>query len=258
VFGGGEGMRETALVVERPGVTRTFPVIEMFGPTIQGEGPDAGLPCQFIRFGGCDYRCSWCDSMYAVEPAEVREHAEKLTSQEIVERLLALPGGAPMVVLSGGNPALLELGPLVMQLQGNGLTVSVETQGSRWRDWLIMVDRLVVSPKPPSSGMATADREVQTEQFMMRAESHPAVAAKVVVFDRNDYEWAVGWHWRYPRVPFYLSVGSPVGLDDEQTRREVLRRLEWLCEVVANDRRARRAVVLPQLHVLAWGTRRGV
>jgi 7-carboxy-7-deazaguanine synthase len=36
----------------------TFPVIEVFGPTVQGEGPDAGRPAYFVRFGGCDYRCS--------------------------------------------------------------------------------------------------------------------------------------------------------------------------------------------------------
>lgn len=39
---------------------RTFPVIECFGPTIQGEGALAGLPTLFVRFGGCDFRCSWC------------------------------------------------------------------------------------------------------------------------------------------------------------------------------------------------------
>src|SRR5215831_2633896 len=112
--------------------------------------------------------------------------------------------------------------------------------------------------------MATADREAQTARFMQRAESHPGLAAKVVVFDRADYEWAIAWHWRYPAVPFYLSVGTPVAeepgdpLGDVETQLEVLRRLEWLGGLVANDPRASRAVVLPQLHVLAFGTRRGV
>ena len=53
----------------------TFPVIEIFGPTIQGEGAEAGLPTHFVRLGGCDYRCSWCDTMYAVDPATVRANA---------------------------------------------------------------------------------------------------------------------------------------------------------------------------------------
>src|SRR5438105_206992 len=63
----------------RRAAAQTFPVIEVFGPTVQGEGPDAGRPAYFVRFGGCDYRCSWCDSMYAVEPADVRSHAEHLS-----------------------------------------------------------------------------------------------------------------------------------------------------------------------------------
>lgn len=83
---------------------RRYNIIEIFGPTIQGEGPHAGRPVGFVRFGGCDFRCSWCDSMYAVEPAEVRANSEKLTADEIVDRLPA----CDVVVLSGGNPALVQ------------------------------------------------------------------------------------------------------------------------------------------------------
>ncbi|TIU92326.1 MAG: 7-carboxy-7-deazaguanine synthase QueE, partial [Mesorhizobium sp.] len=42
-------------------------VSEIFGPTIQGEGMLIGLPTVFVRTGGCDYRCSWCDSLHAVD-----------------------------------------------------------------------------------------------------------------------------------------------------------------------------------------------
>ena len=45
----------------------------MFGPTVQGEGPYAGRVCHFLRLGGCDYRCSWCDTPYAVDPVQVRK-----------------------------------------------------------------------------------------------------------------------------------------------------------------------------------------
>src|SRR3954454_18364888 len=89
--------------------TRTFPVIEIFGPTIQGEGAEAGLPTHFVRLGGCDYRCSWCDTMYAVDPATVRATSERLEVAEIVERLGRLDGHPEWVTLSGGNPALHHL-----------------------------------------------------------------------------------------------------------------------------------------------------
>ena len=43
----------------------TSPVSEVFGPTLQGEGPHAGRPCHFIRLGGCNLSCSWCDTPYS-------------------------------------------------------------------------------------------------------------------------------------------------------------------------------------------------
>jgi 7-carboxy-7-deazaguanine synthase len=247
----------------------TVPVIEVFGPTVQGEGPDAGRPCYFVRLGGCDYRCSWCDSMYAVDPAEVRAHSERLTATEITGRLADLDGEAPIVVISGGNPALFDLTALVAELQSIGYRVSVETQGSRWKDWLNTVNRLVVSPKPPSSGMATPAHELETATFMLRAHS-PVM--KIVVFDAEDFEWAMRMHERYPAAPLYLSAGtpqptwpdgvqpSPAQVNDAEggMLRMVLDNYRMLCERVARDPRAREATVLPQLHVLAWGAARGV
>src|SRR5436853_7306175 len=103
------------LTVARKAPTRakTFPIIEIFGPTIQGEGAEAGLSTHFVRFGGCDYRCSWCDTMYAVDPAVVRATAERLSDDAIVGRLEELGGAPRWVTLSGGNPALHHLGARV-------------------------------------------------------------------------------------------------------------------------------------------------
>src|SRR5947209_16740694 len=95
---------------------KTFPVIEIFGPTIQGEGAEAGLPTHFIRLGGCDYRCSWCDTMYAVDPATVRRDSVRLGVGEIREALGDLGGAPRWVSISGGNPALHLLAPVVEAL----------------------------------------------------------------------------------------------------------------------------------------------
>jgi 7-carboxy-7-deazaguanine synthase len=233
-----------------------FPVVEIFGPTVQGEGPDAGRPAYFVRFGGCDYRCSWCDSMYAVDPDQVKAEARRLTAEEIVAELCALEEGPRMVVLTGGNPAMFELADLVGALQERGFDCAVETQGSLWRDWLALVNRLVVSPKGPSSGMDTERHRDQFREFMELA-PRPSAVLKVVVFDEADFGWAERLADAYPDLPFFVSAGTDVDAGDA-TLLKLTDRFRWLCEATARSRSLSRARVLPQLHVLAWGTARGV
>lgn len=235
-----------------PARVRTFPVMEVFGPTIQGEGPDAGRPCHFVRFGGCDYSCSWCDSWHAVDPASVRANAEKLTAVQIADRLDALADGPDTIVLSGGNPALLRLDDLVDELHDRGYRVAVETQGSRSPGWLATCDLVVVSPKPPTSGMTTDWNAL--ERTVWLAHDSPAfVALKVVVGSDEDYAFARLVHERFPTVPFYLSVLNPDGSDEAFDIGGILAAYRDLCERVASDPMMRNARVMPQLHTLAWG-----
>jgi 7-carboxy-7-deazaguanine synthase len=249
-----------AVLVDNKRATGTFPVIEVFGPTIQGEGADAGRPCYFIRLGGCDFRCSWCDTMYAVDPAEVRANAEQLTSSEISRRVEGLEGRAEWVVISGGNPALHELGQLVERLQAVELKVAVETQGSVWKDWLAEVNRLTVSPKPPSSGMDNDAHRAQLERFMEAATTASIaeqMALKIVCFDEADVRWAKTVAARWPQPELHLSAGTPIPYPPELSQ-AVGESFRWLCEQVARDPELARARVLPQLHVIAWGDERGV
>jgi 7-carboxy-7-deazaguanine synthase len=232
--------------------------MEIFGPTIQGEGPEAGRPAYFVRFGGCDYRCSWCDSMYAVDPHVVKAESRRLTSRAIAAELAGLEDGPEMAVLTGGNPAIFELGDLVSLLHRRRMDVSVETQGSVWREWLSDVDRLVVSPKGPSSEMDTPRHRAQFDGFMDAALGNPSLVLKVVVFDERDLAWAELLASTYDGVPFFVSAGSDVGAPAEETLARLAGRYRWLCETVARSPALARARVLPQLHVVAWGTRRGV
>jgi 7-carboxy-7-deazaguanine synthase len=77
--------------------------------------------------------------------------------EEIWKQLQELGGeGFSHVTISGGNPALLKnMDGLVELLKGNGIKLCLETQGSRWQDWMMEIDELTISPKPPSSGMIT-------------------------------------------------------------------------------------------------------
>jgi 7-carboxy-7-deazaguanine synthase len=229
---------------------RGLPIIEIFGPVIQGEGAMIGKQTHFVRFGGCDYQhCAWCDSLYAVLPDEVRRNSTRMSTDEIVERLRELNPATPWITLSGGNPALHQLGPLVAALHGAGYRVAVETQGSRYRPWLAETDLVTISPKPPSSGM-TPDLEA-LDRFV----TLPGANLKVVVFDDADLGFAKMVHRRYPGVPCYLQVGNHLGADTTAT---LLAKLDWLAQAALADPALAEAVVLPQLHVLMYGNRRGV
>jgi 7-carboxy-7-deazaguanine synthase len=236
-----------------------LPVVEVFGPTIQGEGPCAGRPAYFVRFGGCDFRCVWCDSGHAVEPAAVRQ-ARRLSVSQILASLQQLPKGPRLVVLTGGNPALFELGELVGLLQTTEFEVAVETQGSIWRDWLINVNQLVVSPKPPSSGMVSPEHSRALERFLGRLQGRPpgSTALKIVIFDAHDLKFAEAQHARAPSLPLMLLAGTDVGLSEKETLARLRARFRWLCEMTARNPNLSRARVLPQLQVIAWGNVRGV
>lgn len=243
-------------------MTQTIAISEIFGPTVQGEGPLIGRPSVFVRTGGCDYRCRWCDTLYAVLP-EHRDEWAPLTADEIVARIDALTAGQPVLVtLSGGNPALQPLEPLIALGRQAGHGFALETQGSVARDWFAALDWLILSPKPPSSGMATD--WAAFEACLAAAGETPRRALKIVVFDEADYAYARATAARFPNLPVYLQTGNPapeLGRDNPSSAEadfDALRqRTRWLIERVASDRWFD-ATVLPQLHVLVWGNRRGV
>jgi 7-carboxy-7-deazaguanine synthase len=237
-------------------------VSEIFGPTVQGEGPLIGRPTVFVRTGGCDYRCTWCDTLYAVLPAYHDEWA-LMTPADIIARVDELADGNPALVsLSGGNPALQPLAPLVALGRRTGHAFALETQGSIAQPWFAELDWLILSPKPPSSGMVTGWDDF--EACLKAAKGRPSCSLKIVVFNDGDYIYAQRVAARYPALPVYLQVGNPTPLTalgapvtGEANIDDLLRRLRWLIGKVTADRWFA-VTVLPQLHVLAWGNKRGV
>jgi 7-carboxy-7-deazaguanine synthase len=234
-------------------------VSEIFGPTIQGEGALIGLPTVFVRTGGCDYRCSWCDSLHAVDSA-YRQTWAPMTAQAVMAEVRRLSAGRPLTVtLSGGNPAIQPLEDLIGLGRAAGYGFAMETQGSVARAWFSQLDMLVLSPKPPSSGM-TVDWSVFGD--CMRAGAAARTVLKIVVFDDADYQWARDVAARYPDLPVYLQPGNhtpPPPGDDAAVvdRAGIDARMRWLVERVMQDRWFD-ARVLPQLHVTLWGNKRGV
>jgi 7-carboxy-7-deazaguanine synthase len=243
-------------------MTERIRISEIFGPTIQGEGPLIGRPTVFVRTAGCDYRCAWCDTLYAVLP-EYRDDWMLKTPSEIMARVNELAEGHPVLIsLSGGNPALQPLASLITLGRHDGHSFALETQGSVSQPWFAELDWLILSPKPPSSGMTT-DWNV-LEACLGAANGRARCVLKIVVFNDADYAYARTAAARCPALSVYLQVGNPAPLlpaggamSDEADVDDLMRRFRWLADKITTDHWFD-ATVLPQLHVLAWGNKRGV
>ncbi len=235
-------------------------ISEIFGPTIQGEGALIGQPSIFVRTGGCDYRCSWCDSLHAVESA-YRSDWRSMSTQKIWQKIYELSGGVPLMVsLSGGNPAIQPFGELIDLGHQQGYRFALETQGSVAKHWFCELDVLVLSPKPPSSNMETHWNSFNA--CLEAAGGKPQSLLKIVVFDELDYAYARDTASRYPQLPVYLQPGNhtPPPGDSDQAAIDLAglnERFDWLVAKVTADQWFE-ARVLPQLHVLLWGNKRGV
>lgn len=252
-----------------------IPVLEIFGPTVQGEGMSIGRRTMFVRTAGCDYRCSWCDSAFTWD-GSAREELKKLSAEDVWAELTTLAvGGFDHVTLSGGNPLLLpQLGSLVELLRAKGVRTAVETQGSVWQDWVLLTDEVTLSPKPPSSGMTTdlAKLDNWVARLMegrplvnattTSAAPHtgPVYSLKIVIFNGEDLDYAARLHARYPEVPLILQTGNPepVGGETGDTALRLLAAYERLLSLVMERKEFKDVRVLPQLHALVWGNKRGV
>lgn len=269
---------------------KTVPVMEVFGPTIQGEGAMIGIKTMFIRFGGCDYRCEKCDSMHAVLPELVKKNGNWVLQEDLIEMVVkkAAETNTEWVTLSGGNPTMWDLRELVNGLQDNNLKVAVETQGSIWRDWLENVDQLTISPKGPGMGERFDPKIFQ--EFMERVSLAYMVrngnfnyCTKIVVFDQRDLEFAVSVDqlldkWGHHAKGRYLSLGNdcPPTIQNGQVNTDplvslrtkgreftslssyLLWKYKMLLEDYLMDARLSHWIFLPQLHVLIWDNMAGV
>lgn len=265
---------------------KKLPVMEIFGPTLQGEGAMIGVRTMFIRFGLCDYKCKMCDSMHAVDPLRVKANAHWMTpaeiNDELYEKMRSSDGGkhTEWITLSGGNPCIHDLTELLMRLRGWDILVgepkiAVETQGTLLPDWLHMCDVITVSPKSP--GMGEQFEQDKFIRFVMQFKHHPGFNVKVVVFSAMDIEWAKSINGIMLDEglgdKMYLSLGNPFPpgkeADHEAVRDEMtstnddlkLRLLEnyrQLTEDLLQDPFMSNVKFLPQMHVLTYANKMGV
>jgi 7-carboxy-7-deazaguanine synthase len=237
------------------------------GPTIPLYDIQTGTG-NFLANGMVSHNCSWCDTLYAVLP-EYKSDWHPMTTEEVFAEIQRLSNHQPLLItLSGGNPAIQPLGDLLDLGHAHGYTFAIETQGSIAQPWFARLDYLTLSPKPPSSQQVTRwerlDRCIayaRAEHIEQNTSPHqvPQISLKVVVFDEADFLYARQVAERYPDIPLYLQVGNhtPPHLSQAPDMAGILQRMDWLIQRVMAEKWYN-VRVLPQLHVLLWGNKRGV
>ncbi len=144
-----------------------LPLMEHFY-TLQGEGAHSGKAAYFLRLGGCDVGCVWCDVKDSWDAAK-----HPLVSIEEMSKLVALTQ-APIAVITGGEPLLHNLDKLTEALHALNIKTHIETSGSsplsgNW-DWITLSPKKFKAPLPKVLSFANE--------------------LKVVVFNKSDFDWA--------------------------------------------------------------------
>ncbi|MBV9484828.1 MAG: 7-carboxy-7-deazaguanine synthase QueE [Frankiaceae bacterium] len=136
------------------GVPRPLPgellISEVFGPTLQGEGPSSGQPAAFVRLGMCNLACAWCDTAYTWDSTrfDLSHELRPRSTDDVANQVIAI--GSRLVVVTGGEPALQSDGAasLAEVLRLAGRRIELETSGSVPLGALLTAcDLIVVSPK---------------------------------------------------------------------------------------------------------------
>jgi 7-carboxy-7-deazaguanine synthase len=163
--------------------TVTLPVMEHFY-TLQGEGFHQGRAAYFIRLGGCDVGCVWCDVKDSWDAAKHPKYdIEYLISN--IEKT-----AAKLIVITGGEPLMHNLDTLTAALQSKGFETNIETSGAHslsgsW-DWICLSPKKFKAPLP---GILPLANEL-----------------KVVIFNKSDFDWAEEYAQQVnPNCKLYLQ-----------------------------------------------------
>ncbi|MCL4244306.1 MAG: radical SAM protein [Candidatus Dadabacteria bacterium] len=205
--------------------------------SLQGEGIEIGLPTVFVRLFACDLRCSWCDTMYAVEGRDFKDMTVEAVAEE------AASYGCRRVCITGGEPLIQakEAAALAAMLTAEGYCIVLETSGHKMPPPEFWGDNTVISMdcKCPGSGMN------ERMDFGLFLKLRPGDQLKFVIADDADYEYAkrvISENDIRANIIFQPAGGEGLGM---------------LTDRVLADRLGR-VRVLPQLHKILWGNKRGV
>jgi len=227
-----------------------FNVNEIFGPTIQGEGPHTGQLVSFFRVAGCNLSCVWCDTPYSWdwERYDRNEESHKQSVTDVAEALTQL--GANRIVMTGGEPMAQQRNiPLLYAL--TGLKIDVETNGTMMPkdDTIEAVDLFCVSPKLAHAG--------DPEEMRLK----PEVLAKFAELSKVGkamFKFVAEKEEDFAEIETFIEAGNipqeavwimPEGFTPERHMANLTKLADKVIERGWN--------LTSRLHVLIWGTERG-
>lgn len=231
-------------------------VNEVFGPTLQGEGPSIGRPCSFLRVSGCNQHCVWCDTPYTWKWDEwdIRKESHPMTADEAYRAVKAvLPSTNPMLVISGGEPLLQqEMLTEVMALLKDDTTIDdlwieVETAGtvSPELEFDFYIDAYNVSPKLEHSGNELSLRYRPTVLEDLR-DTGKVQGWKFVAQQPSDLDEIARLADKHELFPVYV-------MPEGRNQADLSDHTQGLVDAVI----ARGWRLTPRLHIQLWGTERG-
>jgi 7-carboxy-7-deazaguanine synthase len=210
--------------------------------SIQGETSSAGQPTVFVRFTGCNLRCTYCDTTYAYEEGETKTPEEVLASIRLFRyKRVCITGGEPLLQPRGEMQRLLD------RLAEHGYEVSIETDGSVNIDKVTLRprQRFILDMKTPGSGMSGRMDFANLKRVVPDRDE-----IKFVVGSREDFDWSlerIAEHGLWPEKGYRLLFSPVFGA------LEMKRLVEWILESGIDAR------FQVQLHKFVWDpAQRGV
>lgn len=232
-------------------------VNEIFGPTVQGEGKSAGMPCAFMRLVNCNLHCIWCDTPHTwnwegtihVHPEKFRKENEthSMTDEVVIDKLQSI--GVKALVISGGEPLLQhkQLVTLCEKLKELGYWIEIETNGTVYpnQELISLVDQINCSPKLANCGDPESLRiKGATLQKLAQCDK---VNFKFVISNQVDIDEALGLVETYKMKEVRL-------MPEGRTKEELLDRGLWVRKLCAQHN----FIFCTRLSIMVAGTTRGV
>ncbi len=203
--------------------------------SIQGEGPSIGKPSVFLRLGGCNLKCKWCDSKYTWDPKVSDNKVMKL--DQIIKKIESYP--CNHLVITGGEPVLQQDGLKELLSELKKYYVEIETNGSIALKINKYIEQFNCSPKLKNSGNLPYPLKILP--------TNKKVIYKFVISNKSDLNEVKKYCKKY-KIPKNRTWLMPEGT----SKADILKRSKWLIEICKKEGYN----FSPRLHIMLYGNER--